>query len=184
MKPIIVILIILLIIISILNIKIRFIIYNNEKNKLNVDLFIIPKLNIRIDLDKLIRKYVLKNNHVDLKKIINNIKLLIENKKLIKDFLKKVIIRKIKIIISYDYLSFNDIYFNVFNYFLLANIKYLVDTNVSKVIKEEYKIDYSNKTKSCILIDGMISIYSIIIVGLKNILDIIGGIKRYGTSHK
>lgn len=184
MKPLIIISIIITLSILILLIRIRFIIYINKENKINVDVFIIPKLNIKIDLDKLIRKYIVKNNKLDLKSLITNTTLFFENKKVVKDLLKKCVVRKIKLLIHYDYLKYDDIYLNVANWYFLSNIKNKIDSILKKVKSEEYNIIYTGKFKTDFIIDGMISVYSIIMVGIKNIKYIIGGIKKYGTSNK
>lgn len=188
MKPIIIILVIIFLIILILLTKARFIIYKNKENKLAIDFFIMPRLNIKINLDKILRKHyiddIMKDDMIDAVLLVKNFKRYIDNKKIVKEILKKSVIRKIKVLICYDYFKFDSIYFNVISWQFLSIFKYLVDLHSKKVIEEEYNIIYQKERKTYILIDGMINIYSLIIIVVKNIKYIIGGIKKHGTSHK
>lgn len=173
-----------IILIVFLLIKVRIVIKKDLKEKTNIDLYIMPRLNIRIDVDKLLSKY--KNN--TLINIIyafkKDLKFIFTNKNLFLDFLKYSIIRKIKLHIYYNYLEIPNIYLYETGWLFLSFIKNYLDNHTKKVKKEDYNI-IINTDKFGVLyqIDLIIPLYVLIFVGAKNIKNIYKGLKEYGTSN-
>lgn len=173
-----------IILIVFLLIKVRIVVKKDLKEKTNIDLYIMPRLNIRIDVDKLLSKY--KNNTLNniIYALKKDLKFIFTNKNLFLDFLKYSIIRKIKLHIYYNYLEIPNIYLYETGWLSLSFIKNYLDNHTKKVKKEDYNI-IINTDKFGVLyqIDLIIPLYVLIFVGAKNIKNIYKGLKEYGTSN-
>ena len=181
-KMIIIILIISLIIILS---RIRIVVLKNINEKLNIKAYIIPKLGIKINLNKYFDKF--KNQSFS--SILSMIKLEIENanskKKLLFDFLNIIRIRKIKINYFYDYLQYPSLYIYIFGWYSLSYQKNFLDKHVKRVDKEEYNLVISSDINDAYMyVDLVFPIISFIFILIKNFKVIIKGIIKHGTSNK
>ncbi len=173
-----------IILIVFLLIKVRIVIRKDLKEKTNIDLYIMPRLNIRIDVDKLLSKYKNKKIFYIIKNLKKDMKFIYTNKNILFDFLRHSTIRKIKFHIYYNYLEIPNIYLYETGWLFLSFIKNYLDNHTKKVKKEDYNI-IINTDKFGVLyqLDLIIPLYVLIFVGAKNIKNIFKGVKEYGTSN-
>ena len=179
--------IIIILIISLIIIlsRIRIVVLKNINEKLNIKAYIIPKLGIKINLNKYFDKF--KNQSFS--SILSMIKLEIENanskKKLLFDFLNIIRIRKIKINYFYDYLKYPRLYIYLFGWYSLGYQKNFLDKHVKRVDKEEYNLVISSDINDAYMyVDLVFPIISFIFILIKNFKVIIKGIIKHGTSNK
>lgn len=176
--------IIIIIFILIISINVRLVIYKKLDEKINIDLYILPKLNIRIDVDKLLKKYSNKSLLEKVNLFFKDFKLVIDNKKTLKDLLKKVTVRNIKINIYYDYINYPNTYIFFTYWFLLSSIKRTADGSFKKVKKEDYCVFIKEGTNDIYMyIDLIVPIYKILLVGVKNIKIILRSLKKNESSN-
>ena len=174
------IIVILIIFIIILLSRIRIVISKEENQKITTTLYIFPKLGIKINIDKFFKKY----NTILSKNILKDLQLILNIKQVIFDFIKILKIRKINIEISYNYLSFPNIYIYFILWNTLSITKYYLDNNVRCVGEENYIVNISNnKNNVKVYIDIIFPLIFLIFVLIKNINVIMKGIIKYGSSN-
>lgn len=169
-------LIISVIIILLIPIKVQ-VVRKDNKNDLN--LYFVKVFNLKLDLDRLIKKVLRTNKNSSLDSVINNIEFIKRHNHFIKELITFINIKKITIIYTTNtlitsFLSWNSIY-------ILRN--YLI-TNVLNVENEYYNVDIKNTNNvSFELIFYMRPIYIIIayVISIKKYFKK-RGIKNVRTS--
>lgn len=160
---------------------------NSNNHNLNIDLYLFPLFNYRIDIDEMFRKYASQKNNEIIKNTIKGINDIISSKKIIKDLCKKIVVDRVDIYISYNQEVLINPYITVFNWCILTLCEKLIIDNFKKVKSEDFDINInSNNIDSKFLIDGNIKIGSILWVGILNLQQMIkimkGRKKKYGTT--
>lgn len=181
-KIIVTILLTLIIILLFIPISIR-VIYDD--NFSDIDIFISKHISHKFDLSLFIRKFIIENDKINYLTILNNLQLIINSKKTIKDIMKSIKINKSTVIVKdgYDnYLKFI-IFWNI-----ISRYSYFLRENFKSIENEYYMFSNAKKDISFEVIFN-IRMINIIIAIIKNFKEMTKLIKikmrqkRNGTSN-
>ena len=173
----------ILIIILFMPIKVQ-IIRNDNKNDIN--LYFIKIFNLRFDLDEFIKKLYQDNSKPSLNVIIKNIKTLKIYKKLLKELMGMIILKKNTIQLYTNNINIGFVYWNS-----IYTIRNFLSEHFLKLENEYYNVKYDEKEKNKIQFEFIFyfrTIYLIIayIVSIKDIINKKkkGSVVNVGTSNK
>lgn len=153
----------------------------------DIDIFLFKKIKRSFDLDLFLRKFIIDkdSNKINVNNIINDLELIINSKKVLRDFMRTIIINKSTIIMKQsfeNYLQF------IFFWNIVSRYTYIIRKSFKKVENEYYMI--SDKDKDfCFEIIFHFNLFYLCLVILKNIKEVINIIKirrrqkKNGTSH-
>ena len=178
------IIIIVLIIIIFVFLRIRVVIRKDNFEKAKIELYIFPKLNIKINLDFMLNKFNCLSINQKAQYIKDSISNLNNKKKIIYDFLKICRLRNIQIKIDYNYIKYPSTLFYVFIWNVLGFIKNFTNKHIRKIDKEDYLILFSENNNIHIYIDMIFPVILLIYISIKNSKFIIKEIIKHGTSNK
>lgn len=145
-------------------------------NKVDVDLYIFKPLNIKIDVDKLLKKMSRdKNKNINISLFIKKLLVLLKGKPIIKKVLKQMIVRKISINL---YLSDELLLsFVTYNNILLTIKRYLL-VFFKSVNNENYDVIFTSINKTKVNIDlllkvRLINLIIVVIISIKELISLI-----------
>lgn len=177
--------IISIIFIIILLSRIRIVISKEVNEKININIYLFPKIGVKLNLNKFFTRYKNKTFNEKINNLKNDLTTTFENKNLIIDVLKIIRIRKIYIDIYYDFITVPNIYIYFIIWNLLSITKNYLDNHVRSVNEEKYMIYVDTRTNDIkVYLDIIFPTVFLIFIFLKNIISIMKGIKKYGSSNK
>lgn len=153
----------------------------------DIDIFLFKKLKRTFDLDKFLRSIIVdkENNKISFQVIVNDLELLINSKKIIKDIMSIITINKSTIILKQDF--DNHLQFILF-WNIVARYTYIIRKSFKKVDNEYYMINDGEQDISLELIFHF-NMFNLVFVIIKNFKDVINIIKikrrqrKNGTSN-
>jgi len=154
----------------------------------DIDVFIFKYIKHKFDLDSFIRKFFMDkndNSRISLPTIINNLELTIKSKKVIKDMMKTIEVKKSTIIYKQDY---DNYLLFVFFWNLISRYTYIIRKSFKKVDNEYYMTNDNDRDISIELILKL-RLINILFVLMKNIKEVFKVLKirrrqkEHGTSN-
>ena len=173
--------------------KIKLKIYKRGSGKLELDIYFLFIIHKHLNLTKVFNKFI--KDHKPKENIVfalANIRVFLNNNKLIQKCLNKMNIEKIFVTTGYN--TINPVlypYITIFNWSVLSSIKSLVNRYFKKVENEYYQVLMNDESKRGINIDllASVNVYKILFICITNFKELIkliknikGG-KEYGGKH-
>ena len=118
----------------------------------DIDIFIFKYIRYKFDLDSFLRKFLVdKNNNgrISLPTIINNLEIMINSRKTIKDIMKTMYVKKSTIILKQDY---DNYLLFVFFWNIVSRYTYIIRKSFKNVENEYYMTSANDKDISIELI--------------------------------
>lgn len=157
---------ILIIFIILMLSRIRLVIIKDKQLKIKI--YIFPKLGININLDRFFRKFKKATSEEKIKIIKKDFNKIYQNKKMFNDLIKIIKVRKINVVINYDYAYYPNEYIYFILWFCLSYLKNFVDKHVRCVKEELYNVDICQKSNNLfIYLDVIFPTMFLILIGIK-----------------
>lgn len=165
--------------------KLKIKIYKRGSGKLELDIYFLFFAHINLNLTRIFDKYLKTHSTKEnINTILSNIRLFINNNKIIEKILNKVTVKKIYFITGYN--TSNPLfypYLTVLNWSIVSSVKNFVDRYFKKVDNEYYQVMMNDESKKGINIDALfsvrvISILIVILIRLKEFIKLIKYIRK------
>lgn len=165
--------------------KLKIKIYKRGSGKLELDIYFLFFAHINLNLTRIFDKYLKTHSTKEnINTILSNIRLFINNNKIIEKILNKVAVKKIYLITGYN--TNNPLfypYLTVFNWSIVSSVKNFVDRYFKKVDNEYYQVMMNDESKKGINIDALfsvrvISILIVILIRFKEFIKLIKYIRK------
>lgn len=165
--------------------KLKIKIYKRGSGKLELDIYFLFFAHINLNLTRIFDKYLKTHSTKEnINTILSNIRLFINNNKIIEKILNKVTVKKIYLITGYN--TSNPLfypYLTVLNWSIVSSVKNFVDRYFKKVDNEYYQVMMNDESKKGINIDALfsvriISILIVILIRFKEFIKLIKYIRK------
>ena len=165
--------------------KLKIKIYKRGSGKLELDIYFLFFAHINLNLTRIFDKYLKTHSTKEnINTILSNIRLFINNNKIIEKILNKVTVKKVYFITGYN--TSNPLfypYLTVFNWSIVSSVKNFVDRYFKKVDNEYYQVMMNDESKKGINIDALfsvrvISILIVILIRFKEFIKLIKYIRK------
>lgn len=165
--------------------KLKIKIYKRGSGKLELDIYFLFFAHINLNLTRIFDKYLKTHSTKEnINTILSNIRLFINNNKIIEKILNKVTVKKVYFITGYN--TSNPLfypYLTVLNWSIVSSVKNFVDRYFKKVDNEYYQVMMNDESKKGINIDALfsvrvISILIVILIRFKEFIKLIKYIRK------
>lgn len=177
--------IVLIILIIIMLTRFRIVIKKDFNKGLLINLYIFPKLSIKLNVEKYFKKYKDGSFKNIIGFLLEDISLLNDSRSIIKSLLKISRVRKVEVLVNYSVSYISNIYLYCALWTLLSYTKNLFDKHARRIDNEYYNINICQECSGLYIYLDMIFPFALLLfIGLKNIKIIIKGILKHGSSNK
>lgn len=165
--------------------KIKIKLYKRGSGKLELDIYIFFIIHKHLDLTKILNRFIKTHSTKEnINSIISNIRLFINNNKIIENYLSKVTIKKIIFITGYN--TTDPVFYpyvTILNWSIVSSVRSIVNRYFKKIENEYYQVLMNDESKKGINLDilASVNIFNLLfesIINLKEFIKLIKYIKK------